>query len=737
MSSVGNGHQDVDINLAQLFQAVWDKKARILATTALVGSLAFVGSSMMSPTYQGDARILIESRQPDFTVQGAAAPTTAPVADELNVMSQVQLLQSVDLIKQVARDLKLYELPEFDPDTQPSAISDILVLLGIKSSPLDLAPEERVLKAFKEKLSVFQVDNSRVIGIEFSSKDPKLAAAVPNAMTDVYQQLQSGAKLDTNSEAARWLETEIANLREKVREAEQKVAEYRSASGLLPTSETSSFSSTQLANISSELARVRGERASAEATAQNVREALRAGRSTDTIEAIAGSEAIQRLKTTESQVQAQISDLSTSLLEGHPRMKALRAQLAGLRAQISSESTKIAASLENQAAIARERETQLIAQLNTVKADSARAGEDEVGLMALEREATAQRQLLETYLARYREATSKISADAIPADARVISRAIEPSEPVFPKVLPITIVATLATGILSAVVIMLMELFSGRALSPRTVSGGTARQRLEEDGQSVLPATPLMPPKRAETKAARPNAAFTMPEVEADEDLAEEMEEHLDLPKRRPASKDQPDHEFSIRSVAKHLLAQETRIAFVISPSGDDGSLATVELARELANRDTRLVLIDMTGTAAPSDAMTGNPDLPGITDLLCGSATFAEAIHPDLLSGADIIPQGTADIRQAMRGADRLSMIADALSDAYDMVLVECGPANAQGVAKLSRNDTHEIILSAPNPSTEELEDIMLAFEKVGYSDLVLMADGGFEPESDHRDAA
>lgn len=397
MSSLDRDQHDVDIDLAQLFRAVWARKGRILAGTALVGVLAFVGASSISPSFKGDAKLLIEPREPSFSASGASSAAVEPLPDELNIASQVQLLQSVDLIKQVARELKLSERAEFDPDSTPSAITDFLVLFGLQSNPLDLPPEERVIKAFKEKVNVYQVDKSRVIGIEFTSKDPKLAAAVPNAMMDVYRSLQSGAKLDSNSDAVRWLETEIANLREKVREAEQKVAEYRSSAGLMSLgSDQSSFSGKQLSDISTELARVRSERASAEATADNLRASIKAGKSTETLDAIARSESIQRLKATESQIRAQISDLSTRLLDGHPQMKALRAQLVGIREQVQAESLKVAASLENEAAVARERETQLLAQMNTLKADSAQAGEDEVGLKSLEREATAQRQLLET-----------------------------------------------------------------------------------------------------------------------------------------------------------------------------------------------------------------------------------------------------------------------------------------------------------------------------------------------------
>ncbi len=730
MPSVDRDQHDVDIDLAQLFRAVWQRKGRILAATALVGVLAFVGANAISPSYKSDAKLLIEPREPNFSASGTASSAVEPMPDELNIASQVQLLQSVDLIKQVARDLKLHERTEFDPDSSPSAITDFLVLFGLTSNPLELPPEERVIKAFKEKLNVYQVDKSRVIGIEFTSKDPKLAAAVPNAMMDVYRSLQSGAKLDSNSDAVRWLETEIANLREKVREAEQKVAEYRSAAGLMSLgSDQSSFTGKQLSDISTELARVRGERASAEATAENLRASIKAGKPTETLDAIARSESIQRLKATESQIRGQISDLSTRLLEGHPQMKALRAQLAGIRDQVQSESLRVAESLDNQAAVARERETQLLAQMNTLKADTARAGEDEVGLKSLEREATAQRQLLETYLARYREASSRLEKGSSPADARVISTAIEPQEPSFPKVLPITIVATLSTLILAAVAVMLAELFSGRALRPTGAVAPTLARRDEDVTEEQV--TPVEAPR------ARPvdDTAASLLNVSADEDLVDEMEQAvaMDVPPARPA--EEPD-EFSVASVADFLLEQQSRIAFAISPSGDDGSEGTVALARELADRGHRTVLVDMTGSACPTRLMASWRDLSGITDLLTGEAAFADCIHPDRASAADIVPQGNADIRQAMRGADRLSMIVDALSDVYDLVLVECGPANAEGVARLSRNDLHEIILSAPQPEAQELAEIMIAFEDVGYRDLILLSVKN-PPERRTRNAA
>ena len=126
-------------------------------------------------------------------------------------------------------------------------------------------------------------------------------------------------------------------------------------------------------------------------TAEAVRQALASG-NVDTLNEVVGSQMIQRLKETQSSIEGQIADLSTKLLDGHPQMKGLRSQLTGIKQQIRTETRKILASLESDANVARLREKQLMQQLNSLKADTANTDEKQVGLNALEREATAQRQ---------------------------------------------------------------------------------------------------------------------------------------------------------------------------------------------------------------------------------------------------------------------------------------------------------------------------------------------------------
>ncbi|MBX5223889.1 chain-length determining protein [Rhizobium sp. NLR8a] len=709
--------QDVDIDLGQLVRAVWARRLRILTITFAAVGVAFAGAKIISPQYRSETRILIEPRAPAFaSTQQANEAGGGPLMDELNIASQVQLLQSADLLKKVINDLKLYNLPEFDDAANGSAMSSILVNLHLKKNPMENPPEERVIDAFVERLQVYQVPGSRVIGINFTSKDPKLAAAIPNAMANVYLSTQSGAKLASNSEATRWLEPEIENLRKKVSDAEKKVAEYRTTHGLLQTNGTTTFPAQQLNDISAELTRVRGDKANAEARAQAVRNALSSGEASDTLPDIMSSQAIQRLKATESGLQSQISDLQTSLLNSHPRLKSLRAQLSDIRGQIRQETQKILASIENEAKVADLRASELERQKDAVQANSARAGEDEVGLNALEREANAQRQLLETYLVRYREAASRADSNSSPADARIVSRAIEPVDPYFPKVVPIVVVAAVATLILSAIVTMLAELFSGRALRAVDASRDAVEAETVVGDKDVPQAAPA---------AGRPVQPSMLAVVTEDDgkDMIEETAAAEEAP--------EDDNEFSIASVADYLTGSRAPLAIVISPTGDNGSAATVSLTRMLADAGRRVILIDMTGSGYPTELMAENQVAAGITDLLCGEAAFGDTIHSDRLSDAHLIPQGQSDVRRAMRGVDRLSLLLDALAAAYDLVVVECGAADVAGVSRLTRSRDVEIILSLPRLEETIFVALMTEFQAAVYDRVVLMSGGQVDEQA------
>ena len=361
----------------------------------MLSAVAFVLASLATPYYRAETRLLIDTRESVFTRPRGDTSENTALLDEEGVVSQVEIITSTDILKRVAKDFDLASLPEFERAIRPSLIERFLIMVGLKSNPADVPAEERVLEAFRDKLTVFRVERSRVIAISFSSRSPKLAADIPNAIADTYLAFSRDAKSQSNSAATEWLEPEIEALTARVKEAEARVAAFRSQSDLPIGQNNSALATQQLSELSTELSRTRANRAAAEANAESVRIAISSGASLAAFPDVVSSELMQRLRERQVQLRADIADLSTTLLDNHPRIRAMRSQLADLDRQVGAEAENILRSLANTAKAAKLREEQLVAGLNRLKAESSRVGEKEVELRALEREAAAQRDLLE------------------------------------------------------------------------------------------------------------------------------------------------------------------------------------------------------------------------------------------------------------------------------------------------------------------------------------------------------
>ncbi|PBC23224.1 MULTISPECIES: Wzz/FepE/Etk N-terminal domain-containing protein [unclassified Mesorhizobium] len=749
--SVQPAAADVDVDLRQLFASLARNWLRILLFVLVVTGLAFAFASFATKHYKAQTQVEIAPRESVYTrPAGSNNDGDKPILDEQGVATQVQIISSNEILKQVAQKLGLARLREFDETINMSAVSRVLILLGLKNDPMDVPADERVLKKMREKLNVFGVEKTRIIAIEFSSEDPKLAAAIPDAIAAAYIAGQGAAKSESNTAAADFLAPEIADLSKQVRDAEAKVAAYRAQSDLLMGGNNATLATQQLAELSTELSRVRANRAAAEGTADSVRKALQNGGSLDSLPEVLSSDLIQRLRERQAELRATIADLSTTMLDNHPRVRAAKSQLADLDAQIRSEAQKIMKGLVMQADAAKARESQLVSDVNQLKAASAQAGEQQVDLDALQRDAAAKRQQLELYLTNYREAASRQDRNYVPVDARIASPASVPSEPYFPKIGPIVGAAAAASLLLAAIFTLLRELFSGRAMRP---APGTRFAPIDE---VAMPATARQQPDAPEPSArlepavaggfANPGAEAQWSEAAADPEIvaqprpfaepepavkAEPVAEVESVTEPEPVVEVQRPRsvlgEIDIEKAAEKLIASGAARAIFVSPEGDEAAASAILVAREVSDAGLRVLLLDLTASGAASRPMLDSGLFPGITDLLASQAQFSDVIHADLYSDCHVIPVGTADPVRAMRAADRLPIIMQSLTTAYDLVVVECGPADAQGISRLGADAT-EVFLSMLEPDDEVTKAAVNLIES-GYPDLTLVTPIGHEP--------
>src|SRR3954471_21616837 len=502
-----------DLEFRLLGQALLRNRKWIIVPTLLAAVLSIAAVNLITPRYKSEARILIDGRENIFLRPNGERSEERVSLDPEAVASQVQLLLSRDLAREIIKKNKLAERPEFDPVLQGAQPwKSLLGLIGIGRDPFQMTPEERVLDAYFDRLTAYAVDKSRVIVIEFQSRDPDLAAKVANSIAENYLVLQQNARQEQAKAAGQWPSGEIDNLRRKVADAESRVEDFRSKSSLFVGTNNTTLSNQQMGELNTQLNNARALKSDAENKAGLIREMLQSGKPIEASEVL-NSELMRRLSEQRVTWRAQLAEQSSTLLDNHPRIKELKAQLVDLDHQIRDEASKISRSLDSDARLAGGRVEGLTRSLEQMKRLASSSNGQDVQLRALEREAKSQRDLLESYLAKYREATTRETIDAAPSEGRIISRAIVSNNPAYPKKMPVVLIATLATLLLSAGVIVTGELL--RVTAPRAAAVLAAtpvlraprvRPAVAVEAAAVEPA-PLAPPMI-------PEPATTLDEIE-------------------------------------------------------------------------------------------------------------------------------------------------------------------------------------------------------------------------------
>jgi uncharacterized protein involved in exopolysaccharide biosynthesis/Mrp family chromosome partitioning ATPase len=675
-----SGSLNGEMDLPALGSALMRKRWSILGPTILVGFATLIVVQGITPKYSSESRVFIEGRENVYLRPDA----DKDVGDRANVdqeavTSQAQIILSRDLAREVIKKLNLGERPEFDPALSGvSPIKAVLGLLGLVKDPLSETPEERVLESYYDRLTVTPVANSRVINIDFLSQDPELAAQVANAIADGYLVRQREATQDQAKSAGDWLAGEIETMRQKVEDAEAKVEDFRAKSNLLVGPNDTTLSAQQLGEVNSQLAAARTQKADAEAKAKMIRDMLRSGGPIESSD-ILNSPLIQRLSEQRVTLRAQLAEQSSTLLDGHPRIKELRAQIDDLDSQIRNEAETVARSFENDAKLASARMDSQTAILDQLKSQAASTNGQDVQLRALERDAKSQRDLLESYLAKYREASSRDTLESTPATARVVSRATVSNIPAYPKKLPTVLIASFATLLLSA----------GFVVTREILSAPTGFVPLRNGSDEVV--------------------GNLEPRVDA----------FVNEPREPPATSNG-----SIATVANNLRAggaAAARLAVFCAVPGMNTSQTAIKLARALAE-DSRVVLVDLASGDSAIRAISCEPAAGGLGELARGTASLGGVITKDKLSPLHLISAGLAPI-------DRIDALAapgmvtkfNALAQSYEHVIVDAGPVDGAEIGRIAEIAPHTILVTdtLSNAATTAARERLLAS---GFSDVRIL---------------
>ncbi len=637
------------------FAAMRQRRWVLAATIILVPLCAYIILRQITPIYIATGSLIYEPSQ--YTLREMQSILRADPTTEAIMASQAELLHSLHIAQRVAERGNLFRNPEFNAALRPPGpfrrfLKDVSHLLGMEDEATPEDPlygptpdqsRNRTMIAVQNALHANPLHFSHVIEVSFAAQDPAVAATAVNNAMDVYIKDQYTAKHRMVDHANELLEKQAAELRQEVRQAEEKISTYREAHGLSHGMHAST-DSEQITHLTEDLVKARSDRANAEARLDAAR-----GRAGASAQAAVAPSVVQ-LRAQQDQLSAQIQSQQARLGAAHPEAQGLNRQFADGQRALAAEIARVVAATDAEQRAAADRVATLEQNLRDAEKAADQSARAQIPLDAMSRDLDAARAQLQAVLERMQQTAQQASIES--AEAHEISQALAPEQPSSPRVVQTMVAAQAGAIFLGLLLVYLLHLADNTLHSGDAVRTATG-----------LPCFALIP--------------------EVSKRALRQLRVH-DYVARRPLTA----FAEQVRALRAGLWfgTDHPQIIAVTAARPSEGkSVLTLALGRSAQLSGNRVLAIEC-DLRQPSFArrLDGSPG-PGLAEILKGEAVWRDALQPDPITDMAFIPAGKpgGDVLGLFL-SEAMQTLMDEVRQVYDLVLLDSPPVQAMTEARV-----------------------------------------------------
>ncbi|AFN77148.1 GumC family protein [Stutzerimonas nitrititolerans] len=633
------------IDLKKIWHAVWSRKWGIVLLVAVVAVLMAVLLSRMTPIYKAVTSVIIEVKgTPVVSFQPANAPTE--VSEYLQ--TQLSLIQSRGVAEKVVRDLELTEHPEFDLRQQPGPLIDIGgmldAIMGEEPEPLTEAQiMDHATQVFMDRTTVWVEGKSQLVYLSVAMADKLMAAQAANHLATSYIEAQLEAKVEMSMTAASWMNTRLVDLRQNLKDSEDRLQAYLDAEGLVDMDGVGTISANELSLTGDRMIDARRQRAEAESQFRQVESMRDQGwERLASVPAVLGHPLIQQFKADRAHARSRVEDLSRRYGDRHPAMQSARSDLNAATASLRQQVEQVVASIERSYQLAVANENSLRASFNDNKEQIQDISRKEFKVRDLQREVEANRALYDTFMTRLQETTA--TSDLSSTNARIVDEAIPPAQASEPNTRLFMVVAlflALVVGIAQAII--------------REILDNTFKSSDEVETKLNLPVMGIVPqvPRNLRKQVSH---------------LFQRNEEKRFCEAIR-----------TIRTNITLTEGNQPRQVLVVTSTapGEGKSSVSANLAFAMGQLN-RVLLIDADLRRATLDqTFEFAPGTPGLANLIGGNAKLDDCIRS--VGNVDMISAGTVPSNPLeLLSSPRFAKLLEAVKGRYDRIIIDSPPSQA-----------------------------------------------------------
>ena len=617
------------------------KRRWVLIVAVLLGLAYGVYKAESQPKlYDSYGRIQVRSGSSNEYRVSAVGNYSGDASTRL--LTEIEILKSDSLMLRVCREMDLSNNADFlemKKGTPPHTSLD------------DGETRQTTVHRLQSNLHVALVPKTDIIRIDYSSLNPKLSADIVNQVISDYIQRSYQTRFESSRRVSDFLSGTLEGLKQQVETSQEQMMDMQRRLGILGFDPAHNQISASL----DDLARAAGAAKLARIIAE-ARYRVVSGMDPDTIEGAieltpgTAPGELNQLRGQLAGARANYAQLESTLGPNHPQAKALKAQIDELSKEIAAEQNRLLLQAKQNYIVARANEDQTTAALEAQKSDAYKLRDQLVEYTLRSREFEANRNLYDSLQQRLRTASVQSGLESLEID--VVDRALPPANPVLRPQSTVILTALVFSILAGIVIAFLME----------SLDTGL-RSIAEIESITELPSLAIIP--RARRSSVDQAGTLTTAQ-------------------RNIGILTQPKSQFAeaFRSLRTSLLLSTAghppKVIVITSATPSEGkTTAASNLAAILAQRDTRVLLIDGDLRRPNIHHRFGLNGKIGLTTVLTGATSLEETVQnvPEI-PNLDILPSGPVPpFPTEMLSSGAMETILKRCQELYDYVVIDSPP--------------------------------------------------------------
>jgi capsular exopolysaccharide synthesis family protein len=693
------------LDIVAYWRMAMRQKKGILGITFISVIIGVLSAFSFTPIYKAETALQINPLQPDIGLGGQRVDT--PLIS-LFYETQHEIILSRTVAELVVKKLELVswrqrslDIASGDTSDDNKKSSDMLseALWAIKArlnwntwlpenwrpKPDATALHDQLIDEIKNGLKVSQAKQSEIVKVSYQSPDPKLAAAVANAVAEAYIEFGLTSRLSGVKNNASWLNTQLDELRSKVKESEAALQAYQRKLGIVDTANQQRLESERLSSLTAELIKVQTTRIEAQIRSNQAR-SLKGHAVADakSLGDVLNSPSVRNLSKEENDLARKMQELSERYGDKHPKMISARSDLREARRSLQKEVDKIVDSIRKEYNFAVTQEQEIRSLIEAQKKEISDLADASFELALLEREVENNRKLYESFLDKFKEANLAEEYDA--SNVRVVDPATVPSKPFKPNK-PRMIVITGILGLIFGILVALL------------------RERLDNTFKTT---------DHIEDELGIPSLGI-VPMVHRGEKTGALERQVMDNPHSSFA-----EHINYIRSsLLFSKIDQPPKTILITSATSDEGkTILSINLAAAFSQLD-RTLLLDVDLRKSNITTLLGMEAQPGITEVITSQIRLNEAvIRLGSEEGLFVLPRGSAPHNPLqLLSSPNFHSLLDKLKKNFAHIVMDAPPVLAVSDATALGHLADSVILAIKAESTthEMLSEAQSRLRKSG----------------------